>query len=113
MKNLIVSTIFILFTAIVSAQQSSNNTENSKQQTTTTVENTDKKDNRIESAVKENALDADNICYSETSKVAFYEVLINQNGFDINLKESRDLAIKNTEEIIAKNKNQILYSEED
>lgn len=55
----------------------------------------------------------DKVCYSEGSKVAFYEALICQNGFDIQLKESDALVIKSTEEIIAKTKDQILYTEED
>lgn len=55
----------------------------------------------------------DKVCYGEASKVAFYEALICQNGFDIQLKESDALVIKSTEEIISKTKDQILYTEED
>lgn len=111
MKTIIVSFVFLFFTITISAQQSSNNTPDSKEQTTIIKKKTD----RITSAVNDAQLtvDSENICYSESSKVAFFEALINQNGFDLHLKESNDLAIKNTEEIITKSKDQILYSEED
>lgn len=112
MKTLIISFIFLFFTAAINAQQSSSNTvTDQKEQSISDVKKIDLLG--AKASVTHNAAEAENICYSETSKVAFFEVLINQNGFDIQLKESNDLVIKNTEEIINKNKDQILYSEED
>ncbi len=56
-------------------------------------------------------LEEDTVCYSEISKVTFYEALIRQNNFDINLKESDNIALKNTEDIIKNNKDRVSYSE--
>lgn len=53
----------------------------------------------------------EDICYGEISKVTFYEALIRQNNFDIDLKESDNIALKNTEDIIKNRKNRISYTE--
>ncbi len=53
----------------------------------------------------------EDICYSEISKVTFYEALLRQNKFDIYLKESDNIALKNTEDIIKRNKDRISYSD--
>ncbi len=53
----------------------------------------------------------DDICYSEISKVTFYEALIRQNNFNIDLKESNNIALKNTEDIIKNNKERVSYSD--
>ncbi len=60
---------------------------------------------------KKTNVSMDKVCYAEISKVNYYEALISVNNLNINLKNSTKLAIKNTEEIITKKRDQILYSE--
>ena len=109
MKNLLLNLVFISCSVAINAQETditSNNNQTkenvSATKSVTSLPNT-----------KSNALQIDKVCYSETSKVAFFEVLIANNGFKIDLKNSTDLVIKNTEEIISKKRDEILYSEED
>ncbi|MFC5047234.1 hypothetical protein ACFSTE_08075 [Aquimarina hainanensis] len=110
MKNLFLNLIFTFFTIITFGQQA--NTSAKFQNTTNTIS----KQSKSTSNTKAKAFDVsedENICYSETSRVAFYEALIDKNGFDIELRNSKGVAIKSTEEIISKAKSLILYSEED
>ncbi len=53
----------------------------------------------------------EDVCYAELSKTAFYEALIRQNKFKIDLKKNNTIALKNTEDIIANSKKRISYSE--
>ncbi|WP_299432278.1 hypothetical protein [uncultured Aquimarina sp.] len=109
MKNLLLSLIFISFSIAMNAQETDITSNNNQ-----TKENVAITKSAISlSNTKSNTVHIDKVCYSETSKVAFYEVLIAKNGFKINLKNSTDLVIKNTEEIISKKRDEILYSEED
>jgi len=100
MKNLILILPF-LFTFFSYAQEINTTETNSKTVTEISPNKT----------IKKGSLDT--ICYGETSKVAFFEMLIEQNGFDIKLKNSKKVAIKDVKDFIIANKNQILYSKED
>lgn len=93
----------------------------SAQETNTTV-NTDDKNKQISTSQVDNStetLEASELiyslqnmtCYSEISKVTFYEALIRQNNFDIELKDSEKLVLKNTEDIINNRKDRISYSD--
>ncbi len=114
MKKFLLSIVFISFSIVLSAQEV--NTEKNIDENTTSKE-LPSISNKISLSTINNTTakttKLDNICYGETSKVAFYEVLISKNGFDINLKDSTDLVIKNTEEIISKKIEETLYSEEE
>lgn len=52
----------------------------------------------------------DQIAYGRTSKIAFFEVLIAKNNLGIQLKDSKTLASRSTEEMVSKQKNKILYA---
>lgn len=111
MKNLLVSFIFILISAAGMAQESKSTTTNNNSQ-----ENVSKKEvasiklsSHVASNLKQNQI----VCYSETSKVAFYEALISQNGFNIDLKDSNDFVIGNAEEVISKKTDELQYTEEE
>ena len=54
---------------------------------------------------------SDKVCYAEQSKTNFFEALLNENAFDIRLKNSNTLALRSMEEIIKRRKNQRLYTE--
>ena len=54
---------------------------------------------------------SDKVCYAEQSKTNFFEALLNENAFDIRLKNSNTLALRSIEEIIKRRKNQRLYTE--
>jgi len=112
MKSLLFSLSFILISLAVNAQETKS-TINSKQ---TEKNNAEQTENSLLNALVENEkenITIDKVCYGEISKVAYYEALISENGFKINLKNSTDLAIKSTEEIITKKIDQVLYSEDD
>ncbi|WP_405208252.1 hypothetical protein [Aquimarina sp. LLG6339-5] len=113
MKKFLLSIVFISLSITASAQEI--NTEKNIEENTTSKElpliSNHISLSTINTTAKTTKLD--NVCYGETSKVAFYEVLISKNGFDINLKDSTDLVIKNTEEIISKKIEETLYSEEE
>ncbi|WP_299244046.1 hypothetical protein [uncultured Aquimarina sp.] len=112
MKNLLLSLIFILCSVAVSAQETVTISDNSEGNVS--INGTISNESSSSVSTTENMiLDINKVCYGETSKVAFYEVLIAKNGFKINLKDSKDLVIRNTEEIISKKIEEILYSEED
>ena len=53
------------------------------------------------------------VCYAEESKTSFFEALLNENDFNIILKNSNALAVRSMEEIIKRRKNQRLYTEAD
>ncbi|MFD2564134.1 hypothetical protein [Aquimarina rubra] len=109
MKNLLLCLIFISSSIAIKAQEVVINSNISDQK-----ESVSKKTNSLsKSPIKYIDTDSNHICYGETSKVAFYEVLIAKNGFNIELKDSKALVIRNTEEIISKKREEILYSEED
>ena len=54
---------------------------------------------------------SDKVCFAEQSKTNFFEALLNENAFDIRLKNSNTLALRSMEEIIKRRKNQRLYTE--
>ncbi|MDH7445321.1 hypothetical protein [Aquimarina sp. 2201CG14-23] len=115
MKNLLLSFIFISFSLAMNAQENETSIIDNQVEESITENN-----DFLEKPASETVINTDNqtvkldkICYSEVSKVAFYEALLSQNDFKINLKNSTDLAIKNTEEIITRKIDEILYSEED
>ncbi|KAA1245887.1 hypothetical protein [Aquimarina sp. RZ0] len=113
MKKLLLNCIFVLSSVVIVAQEIRSTstgdtlvnenvyqqTKFSKTPTLITEENT--------------SIKVDKICYGEISKVTYYEALISQNGFDINLKNSSDLVIKNTEAILSNKKDMIRYSVND
>ena len=63
------------------------------------------------SDITNKSIDQDKVCYSEVSKIAFYEALISHNELNIHLKDSDRVAIKNTEEIISNSGKQTLYTD--
>ncbi len=104
MKTTILSFIFLFLTIGVNAQE----TEATDIAILTVEETT----NAVTTDVNNNSLEKD-MCYGEISKTAFYEALIRQNGFDIQLKDSNDtlITLRNTEDIINSNKERISYSD--
>lgn len=94
MKNLLLTYTLALFTFAVSAQESSKNSVIEPTKTTEV--------SQLSSEEK--------ICYGEQSKAAFFKSLIEENGFDMEVKNDTKLVIRSTEQIIKKSKNQILYS---
>jgi len=103
--------IIVLFLSVgVTAQEEStiNTTDDN------TIAQNDSTTDQV-STTNQNTAEQENICYSETSKIAFYEALLKQNNMDINLEvkdtKSHDIALRNTEDIIKSNKNRISYSE--
>ncbi|MDY8136656.1 hypothetical protein [Aquimarina sp. 2201CG5-10] len=113
MKNIILGFIFLFSVVAVNAQETKTTDANKPSEKATVTENKDVAIISLIATETANTPLVDKVCYSEVSKVTFYEALISQNGFDIQLKESNNLAIKSTEEIISKSKDQILYSEEE
>ncbi|AXT51375.1 hypothetical protein D1818_11235 [Aquimarina sp. BL5] len=114
MKNLLLIFIFVSCSAAVNAQEIATISNNSTtEENVSTNKTLSKESSSLISNPENTIMDINKVCYGETSKVAFYEVLIAKNGFKINLKDSKDLVIRNTEEIISKKIEEILYSEED
>ncbi len=113
MKSIVFSFSFVLISLVVQAQQIkpatlTHTTENiviTNDDTTILATIADAK------TVQNTSVAMDKVCYGELSKIAFYETLISQNNLNIHLKNSTDLAIKSTEEIISKKRNQVLYTE--
>ena len=93
MKNLLLTYTLALFTFAVSAQESSKNS---------VIEPTNTEVSQLSSEEK--------ICYGEQSKAAFFKSLIEENGFNMEVKNDTKLVIRSTEQIIKKSKDQILYS---
>ena len=94
MKNLLTTFALALFTVAISAQESSKNS---------VVEPTNNTEvSQLSSEEK--------VCYGEQSKTAFFKSLIEENGFNMEVKNDTKLVIRSTEQIIKKSKNQILYS---
>ncbi|MCK8522389.1 hypothetical protein M0D21_12465 [Aquimarina sp. D1M17] len=104
MKTTLSLFIFLFLSTVAITAQEAN---------TTSLNNKDQKDKTVTEA-KENE-DERAVCYSEISKVTFYEALIRQNNFDIQLKDSKDynanLVLKNTEDIIKNNQERISYTD--
>ena len=96
MKNLLLTFAFALVTFAVNAQESSKNS---------VIEPTNK--------TEVTTSNEDKICYGEKSKAAFFQSLIEVNGLNMEIKEDYKVAIRSTEQIIKKSKNQILYSQLD
>lgn len=99
MKKLITGFAFLLSVVAVNAQEilASNTAEQDITQASSDIAN--------------KSIDQEKVCYSEVSKIAFYEALISQNELNIHLKDSDRVAIKNTEEIISNSGKQTLYTE--
>ncbi|GAA0717375.1 hypothetical protein GCM10009430_14240 [Aquimarina litoralis] len=112
MKKFILSIVFISCFVSISAQEN-DKTINTFKKDNSTVEVATIKLKTLDISANDIFTDNKKVCYGETSKTAFYEVLISQNGFNINLKNSSDLVIKNTEEIISKKRDEVLYSEKE
>ncbi|MHA7056040.1 hypothetical protein ACWGOQ_0002385 [Aquimarina sp. M1] len=107
MRKLLLSFVFISGSLAISAQETvTNNDQGDIIENVSTIS-----DNNAKSSSKNRVADNNGICYGETSKVAFYEVLIAENRFKIELKDSKRLVIRNTEEIISKKRAEKLYSE--
>ncbi|MBW1294613.1 hypothetical protein [Aquimarina litoralis] len=112
MKKFILSVVFICFFGAIYAQETTSNSIHEKQNNSS-AEVVSKNTKNLQSNTSNRLINEAKVCYSETSKTAFYEVLISNNGFNIDLKNSTDLVIKNTEEIISKKRDEVLYSEKD
>jgi len=113
MKNLLFFAILFFGLMLINPQE----THSIQNSNTTTQHIASKKEESSQLSLSEpikrlTTTDAKKVCYAETSKVAFYEVLIANNGFKIDLKDSKE-AYRNTEEIIYKNREEVLYSEKD
>lgn len=102
MKNILLSFTFALSPVAINAQVNSNDTSINTQENKTNL-NPDANNSDTRSL---------QVNYEETSKIAYYETLISKNKLKIKLKNSKKL-VKNTEDIIFKNRNQTLYTEED
>ncbi|WP_299255939.1 hypothetical protein [uncultured Aquimarina sp.] len=114
MKNILLSLIFISCSTAINAQKTTTiANDNIKEENVSTSKTASNGSSSFISTPENTITDVNKVCYGETSKVAFYEVLIAKNGFKINLKNSKDLVIRNTEEIISKKREEILYSEKD
>lgn len=113
MKNILLILIFVSCSAAVNAQEIATISNNNTTEENVSTNKTLSKESSSLISNPDTIMDINKVCYGETSKVAFYEVLIAKNGFKINLKDSKDLVIRNTEEIISKKIEEILYSEED
>ncbi|MBP2832466.1 hypothetical protein J8281_09750 [Aquimarina sp. U1-2] len=106
----IVTTLFItlFFVTVTRAQDTQVNSENTHLiAETEVVSHQDSALHVLHSVL----LKEDTTCYSEISKVTFYEALLRQNNLDIDLKESANLALKNTEDMIRINKDRVSYSD--
>ncbi|WP_271767390.1 hypothetical protein [Aquimarina algiphila] len=106
MKTTISCILFLFLIAGVTAQEIKTTNNNDKASVNNDISSSDK-----DSESDVNVTLEEDVCHAELSKVAFYEALIRQNGFDINLKKNNIIALKNTEDIIANNKERISYSE--
>ncbi len=108
MKTTISYLIFLFLATGVNAQEIKT-TDNHNSNEVTTAESIES----TETLKSSNVLLAEDVCYSEISKVAFYEALIRQNNFDIKFEnnDSNDIVLKNTEDIITNNQERISYSE--
>jgi len=111
MKTLLILFLFSISVITTSAQEKKfDNNDN----ITTSQALTKKADtqNLIAKTNKEKK-DEKRICYAEKSKVTFYKALIEKNGFDIEINDtdntSSKLVLRNTEQIITRNKQQIAY----
>ncbi|SEL18030.1 hypothetical protein SAMN04487910_1950 [Aquimarina amphilecti] len=113
MKKFLLSIVFISFSIAISAQESNSNKKIEENTITKELPSINSDVSIQTNNTTKETKNLDKVCYGETSKVAFYEVLISKNGFDINLKNSTDLVIKNTEEIISRKIEEVLYSEEE
>lgn len=112
MKKFILSIVFISCFVSISAQENGK-TINTTKENNANVEVVPTKLKTLDISANDILTDNKKVCYGETSKTAFYEVLISKNGFNIDLKNSSDLVIKNTEEIISKKRDEVLYSEKE
>lgn len=109
MKTTISFILFLFLIAGVTAQEikTINNNDNAS------VDNHISLSEKV-SKTDDNILFEEDVCHAELSKITFYEALIRQNGFKINLEKNKVTAIatlKNTEDIITNNKERISYSE--
>ncbi|WP_062056445.1 hypothetical protein [Aquimarina longa] len=107
MKNTISCLLFFLLVIEVNAQENAtkNHTITSNNELAITTPKS-----VTSSSIKSTFTLEDDTCYSELSKVKFYEALIRQNNLKIELKNT-NLTLKSTETIITDNKNKISYSE--
>lgn len=100
MKTTISCFILLFFFTGINAQEIKiTNPETTTNEITLTSsdENTDPS---LLTEVKKEQTVEDNACYSEISKITFYEALIKQNGFEISL-DDKTLDLKNTENILS------------
>ncbi|WP_103865792.1 MULTISPECIES: hypothetical protein [Aquimarina] len=103
MKNSISCIILLLLFTGINAQEAktAHITQDTEKLATATTDSSDS----ITALKTENNLE-DYTCYSELSKVAFYEALLRKNNLDVSTK-SDTLILENTENNILDNKNQI------
>ncbi|GAA4274004.1 hypothetical protein U6A24_01320 [Aquimarina gracilis] len=109
MKTIVSFFIFSFLTIGVHAQETITTTEHNNKTENTLV--SEKNTTTSETLQMSSTAMEEDICYSEISKVTFYEALIRQNNFDIELKESNNIALKNTEDIIKRNRNRVSYTD--
>ncbi|WP_109299623.1 hypothetical protein [Aquimarina sp. AU474] len=111
MKTTISCFIFLLSATGISAQEINTTTlDDNRNNEVAEVVKTNTDISSYQSSQKDYTLEEKIICYSEISKVTFYEALIRQNNFDIRLKDSQ-IVLRNTEDIITNNKQRISYSD--
>ncbi len=109
MKITISCFIFLFLVAGVTAQEVQTKDHHTQANIAVTENHTISSPKKV--LKSENSAVEDGICYSEISKVTFYEALIHQNNFEIHLKESNNLTLKNTEDIINNHKERVSYTD--
>ncbi len=106
MKTTFSLLIFLFLIAGVNAQEAVSTKKSNDTNEMTVVEETNKS-----TSLSQDITIEEDMCYAELSKITFYEALIRQNGFEIELKEETAISLKNTEDIITNNKQRISYSD--
>ena len=113
MKTTLSLLLFLFVVTGMNAQENASTTP-AKETTNEIIKDIAKNEDAVNARVsaKQNASD-DMACYGEISKVTFYEALIIQNNFDIQLKDSNNhkLVLRNTEDIITNSKERISYTD--
>lgn len=100
MKTTISCFILLLFFTGINAQEIKvTNPETTANEIALTSSSDKNTDTSLLAALKTEQTIEDDACYSEISKITFYEALIKQNGFDISL-DNTTLDLKNTENIL-------------
>ncbi|WP_128755242.1 hypothetical protein [Aquimarina sediminis] len=104
-----ISCIILLFLATgISAQEIK--TTNQIDEIAVVTEKTIATTSTTKALTTENTIE-DDMCYSEISKVTFYEALIRQNDLQQVHPKNNKLVVKTTENLITSKKNRISYSE--